>query len=161
MDTSFPDVQAALCPSKSSPQVQRPPPAVSVSCHTSNVQTTQCDENSNSVRWARVGNSETVQVSNNAYVDHTPASEVEYTAPTLQPERRCLVLPRPPSVSSKHPHAPHTRAIDQKPHYDRCNVVLEMSARALNDRSGPLAPQPTMYPGITAQYSQLEVVPED
>ena len=132
-----------------------------MSRHTSNVQITQSDENSNSVRWARAGNGETVQVSKNAYFNHKPASEVEYTAPTVQPEQRGLLLPRPSAVSSKHPHAPHTRAIDQEPHYEGCNVAPEMSTRALNDRSGPLGPRPTMYPGITAQYSQLEVLPED
>ena len=134
---------------------------MSVSRHTSNVQTSQSDEHSSSVRWTRAGNGKTIQLSNSEYVNHKPAAEVEYTAPTVQPEQRCLVLPRPTTASSKHPHAPLASAIDQEPHYEGCNVVPEVPARALNDRSGPSKPRPTMYPGITAQYSQLEVIPED
>ena len=136
--------------------MQAPPVATSGFRQRHNAQTSQSSEHSSSVRWRRDGNGEMIHVSNSAFTNREPATEVEYTVPTVNPNQICQVLP--PTTSFKHLHS---QQADEQPNYDGCNIVSEVSTKALKDRMGPSKSMPTIYPGITAQYSQLEMIPEE
>ena len=69
-----------------------------------------------------------IHVSNSAFTNREPATEVEYTVPTVNPNQSCQVLP--PATSFKHLHS---QQADEQPNYDGCNIVSEVSTKALKD----------------------------
>ena len=154
------------CRFVSSIQTQGQSPFVREACNSFNEQSAQLhqsSEDTSSTRWRRTANDKEVTIPNN-----TDTEPEEYSTPFVQQDRR-LVLPRVSTTASaiiaKHHDAPlQAKRVNQEPRYEGCEILPEGSIKGsggLNDRRVPSKPMPTLHPEITAQYSQLEIIPEE